>query len=76
MIIPLLLILQIVEKDGNPRDGALIALMLFCGLRVAETTQVQTEDIKISARKGQVSVRAGKGMEHRGIYPSVPADAL
>lgn len=59
--------LRAVERGGNHRDSALVALMLFAGLRVSEAVRVQSTDIKISERKGRVIVRAGKGMKRREV---------
>ncbi len=59
--------LREVERAGNPRDKALVALMLFAGLRVGEAVRVQCGDIEISERKGRVNVRAGKGMNPREV---------
>lgn len=59
--------LREVERAGNPRDKALVALMLFAGLRVGEAVRVQCANIEISERKGRVTVRAGKGLKSREI---------
>lgn len=59
--------LRAVEREGNGRDSALIALMLYAGLRVGEVVMLQREDVEISERKGRVIVRAGKGMKHRAV---------
>lgn len=59
--------IRAVEKDGSPRDKALVGLMLFAGLRVGEAVRVLVDDVEISERKGSVVVRHGKGMKRRKI---------
>jgi integrase/recombinase XerC len=60
-------------REANPRDTAAIALMAFAGLRVAETVALDVEDVAISARKGSVVVRQGKGDAGRSIPLSAEA---
>ena len=60
-------LLRAVQKDGNPRDEALIMLLLHTGLRVGEASNLRLSDVEISERKGQVTVRDGKGGKHRVI---------
>lgn len=59
--------LRAVEREGKSRDNALIALLLYAGLRVGEAIRVQCSDIEIRDRKGRVVVRSGKGMKHRKV---------
>lgn len=40
---------------------AIIALMLYAGLRVSEVCDLRPEDLEISERKGSVLIRDGKG---------------
>lgn len=51
------------------RDRALIALMLYAGLRVSEALAVQVEDVEIGERSGAVHVTtaAGKGEKERRV---------
>lgn len=49
------------------RDNAMIALMLWAGLRVGEVANLEFYDIEISERKGSVIVRMGKGEKYREI---------
>lgn len=59
--------LRIVERAGNPRDSALIALLRYAGLRVGEAIRARATEIEISERKGRVVVRSGKGMKRREV---------
>lgn len=69
-------VLRAAIRSGNPRDTAAIALMAFAGLRVAETVGLDIEDVAISARKGSVTVRRGKGESGRSVPLSSEARAL
>lgn len=60
-------LLRAVQKEGNPRDQALIMLLLHTGLRVSEVSDLRLSDIEISERKGQLTVRDGKGGKHRMV---------
>jgi integrase/recombinase XerD len=60
-------LLRAVQKEGNPRDEAVMMLLLHTGLRVSEASNLRLSDIKISERKGQATVRDGKGGKHRVV---------
>lgn len=49
------------------RDAALVGLMVFAGLRVAEVCALDFGDVEISERKGLVYVRSGKGDKARKV---------
>lgn len=58
-------------ENTNPRDRAL-ALTGFCaGLRIGESVALDTTDLRLSARKGHLTVRYGKGGRYREI-PLLP----
>lgn len=59
--------LRVVERAGNPRDSALIALLRYAGLRVGEAIRTRIAEIDIGERKGRVVVRTGKGMKRREV---------
>jgi len=42
-------------------------VLLFTGLRIAELVALDTGDLSISARKGQLTVRRGKGERYRQV---------
>jgi site-specific recombinase XerC len=54
------------ERAGA-RDRALVVRMLFAGLRIGETVALDVEDVTISARKGVVTIRSGKGDAYREV---------
>ena len=49
------------------RDHALVAVALTTGLRVSELAALDTTDVWVSERKGEVVVRAGKGDKPRTV---------
>lgn len=49
------------------RDEALLNLLLYTGLRVSEAAALNTDDVTINDRSGKVTVRSGKGREHREL---------
>ncbi len=52
---------------GGVRDRAIACVLLFAGLRIAELVALDTGDLSISARKGQLTVRRGKGERYRQV---------
>lgn len=66
-----LALLRAVDRAGKVRDVALVALLLNCGLRVAEVVALKWADVDIHERGGEVTVREGKGRKLR----RVPANA-
>lgn len=49
------------------RDRAIVILMLNTGLRIGELVDLETGDIVITDRKGELTVRDGKGSKARRI---------
>lgn len=60
--------LRTVERWTNPRDRVLALLPFYAGLRLGEVVALNTDDIRLSARKGLIIVRMGKG----GTYREIP----
>jgi site-specific recombinase XerD len=60
-------LLRAAERDGNPRNLAIVQLLRHTGLRVGELCQLRLGDVAISARKGQLLVRGGKGNKDRTV---------
>jgi len=70
-------LLRSLERYGTPRDRAAVALMVFAGLRVSEVAALDTGDLELSARRGAVRVRRGKGdLERRVPLPAEARAAL
>ena len=52
----------------RPRDRAIVTLLLYTALRLSELVALDVADVAISARKGLLVVRSGKG----DVYREVP----
>jgi integrase/recombinase XerC len=63
--------LRAVERLGPVRDRAVALLLLYTALRMGECAALEVGDVLLSARKGKVIVRAGKG----GAYREVPLNS-
>jgi len=59
--------LRAVERSEEARDKAISKMLFYAGLRLGELTMLDVEDVPISARKGKVIVRSGKGDAYREI---------
>lgn len=64
-------LLRIAER-ARARDRAIVVVLLYTGLRLAELVALDIGDLRMSARKGVVIVRSGKG----DAYREVPLNAL
>jgi site-specific recombinase XerD len=68
--------LRAAERRGRPRDSAVVALMALAGLRLAEVAGLDVDDVAISARRGLVTIRHGKGDVGRSVPLGAEARAL
>lgn len=59
--------LRAVERTTSTRDRAMALLLYHTALRVGECAALNVDDVPISARKGLVIVRAGKGDAYREV---------
>jgi len=65
------------DTASGVRDRAVVTLLLFTGLRIAELAALDLGDVAVSARKGLVTVRRGKGDRYRQVPLNTDArDAL
>ena len=55
-------------EDAKPRDRAIVVLLLYTALRLTELVALDVGDARMSARKGMLVVRSGKG----DVYREVP----
>ncbi len=60
-------LLRAAERRANPRDTAVLVTLLATGLRLSEITALDLDDLALSARKGLLTVRDGKGGKHRTV---------
>jgi site-specific recombinase XerD len=65
-------LLRAVHADGNPRDVAIVELLVGTGLRVKELLLLRKGDLTIGARSGQVVVRCAKGELYREVPLTAP----
>jgi site-specific recombinase XerD len=61
-----------IADGARARDRAIVVVLLYTGLRLAELVALDVDDLRMSARKGLVIVRSGKG----DAYREVPLNAL
>ena len=59
----------------RPRDRAIVTLLLYTALRLHELVDLDVEDVSISARKGLLVVRSGKGDTYREVPLNRPCRA-
>lgn len=59
--------LRAVERASEIRDRAIALLLFYGGLRIGELCGLDAEDVALSARKGRVVVRSGKGDSYREV---------
>jgi integrase/recombinase XerC len=64
-------LLRMAER-APARDRTIVVTLLYTGLRLAELVALDLDDVRLSARKGLVVVRSGKG----NAYREVPLNAL
>jgi len=59
--------LRIVEASPSPRDRAMATVFFYAGLRLSELAALDMVDVEMSARRGRLKVRAGKGDAYREV---------
>ncbi len=59
--------LRAVERCRSKRDRAIALLLYHTGVRLSECASLNVDDILISARKGKIVVRSGKGDAYREV---------
>ena len=59
--------LRAAERRPLARDRAIGRLLFYTGLRVSELVALDMDDVPLSARKGKVIVRSGKGGNSREV---------
>ncbi|MFI1996322.1 tyrosine-type recombinase/integrase [Actinoplanes sp. NPDC020271] len=64
--------LRAVERRENLRDQLIGLLPFYAGVRIGEEVALDVDDVQISARKGLIIVRSGKGGRYREV-PVHPA---
>jgi site-specific recombinase XerD len=62
-------------EASRPRDRAIVTLLLYTAIRLHELVALDVEDVSISARKGKLVVRSGKGDAYREVPLNRPCRA-
>jgi site-specific recombinase XerD len=57
--------LRAVEGCPSARDRAIATVFFYTGLRLSEQAALNVEDMSVSARRGRLQVRSGKGDAYR-----------
>lgn len=60
-------LVRFLKHEVSTRDRAITLLLLYTGLRVSECSALNVDDVAVSARKGIVIVRMGKGNSYREV---------
>ncbi len=59
--------LRAVEASSSPRDRAIATVFFYTALRLSELADLELVDVSVTARRGMVRVRAGKGDTYREV---------
>jgi integrase/recombinase XerC len=59
--------LRFVQASPSERDRAIATLFFYTGLRLSELAALDMTDVAISARRGRVTIRTGKGDAYREV---------
>lgn len=59
--------LRAVERAPTMRDRAIAHLLFYTAIRLGECAALNLDDVRISARKGVVIIRSGKGDAYREV---------
>jgi len=64
--------LRCVQASPSARDRAIATVFFYAGLRLSELGALEMTDVALSARRGRVTVRAGKGDAYRDVPLNSP----
>lgn len=59
--------LRVVEASPSERNRAMATVFFYGGLRLSELADLDMGDVEMSARRGRLKVRAGKGDAYREV---------
>lgn len=62
--------LRAVERTPTVRDRAIARLLFYTAIRLGECAALNLDDVRVSARKGVVIIRSGKGDTYREVPPN------
>jgi len=67
--------LRAVERSPSTRDRALALTLFYAGPRISETAALDADDVRLTARKGELAIRDGKGGTARKVLLHAEARA-
>ena len=56
-----------IERPSSARDKAIAQLLFYTAIRLGECAALNLDDVRVSARKGVVIIRSGKGDTYREV---------
>jgi site-specific recombinase XerD len=59
--------LRVIERTASARDQAITRLIFYTAIRLGECAALNLDDVRISARKGIIIIRSGKGDGYREV---------
>ena len=59
--------LRAVERTSSVRDKAIAHLLFYTAIRLGECAALNLDDVRVSARRGVVIIRSGKGDTYREV---------
>lgn len=59
--------LRAVERTSSVRDKAVASLLFYTAVRLGECAALNLDDVRVSARRGVVIIRSGKGDTYREV---------
>ena len=60
-------LLRAIERTSSARDKAIAQLLFYTAARLGECAALNLDDVRISARRGMVIIRSGKGDTYREV---------
>jgi integrase/recombinase XerC len=60
-------LLRAVERSPSARDRALMLTLFYAGPRISEAAALEVGDVRLTARKGELAIRDGKGGTARKV---------
>ena len=60
-------LLRAIERTPSVRDKAIAQLLFYTDVRLGECAALNLDDVRVSARKGVIIVRSGKGDTYREV---------
>lgn len=60
-------LLRAIERTSSVRDRAIAHLFFYTAIRLGECAALNLDDVRVSARKGVIIIRSGKGDTYREI---------